>query len=127
MNTHTELVALADNVHIFGIRFLPCGLYRLMGLPLDELVNHKCKASDLTNVFDDSFIERLCNQQDSENLIGIIDEFLIKYLSKHDQKIDRKILFAVDKNRKRTSHKTSFKWLQNYFLVPVNEVFALRQ
>ncbi len=97
MNTHTELVAFADNVNVFGIRFLPCGLYHLMGLPLDELVNHKCEASDLTNVFDESFVEKLCNQHDTEDLIGVIDEFLIRYLSKHDSKIDRKILFAVDK------------------------------
>lgn len=97
MNTHTELVTVADSVHVFGIRFLPCGLYRFMGLPLNELVNHRCSASDLTNIFENSFIERLCNQHDSERLTGIIDEFLINHLSKHNPKIDRKILFAVDK------------------------------
>lgn len=97
MNTHTDLVAFAYSVHVLGIRFLPCGLYRLMGLPLNELLNHKCKASDLTNIFDDSFIERLCNQHDTGSLIGIIDEFLIRNLSKHNPKVDRKILFAVER------------------------------
>lgn len=102
MNTHTELVTLAGSVHVFGIRFLPCGLYRFMGLSLDELLNHRCNASDLTNIFDNSFIERLCNQHDFQKLIGIINEFLISQLNKHNPQIDRKILFAVDKiNREK--------------------------
>lgn len=97
MNTHTELVTFTDSVHVFGIRFLPCGLYSFMGLPLNELLNHRCKSSDLTNIFDNSFIEKLCDQHDTENLIATIDKFLIKHLSKHNSKADRKILFAVDK------------------------------
>lgn len=102
MNTYTELVTVANSVHVFGIRFLPCGLYRFMGLPLNELVNHRCSASDLTNIFSNSFIERLCSQCDPKRLTEIIDELLIHHLSKHNPKIDRKILFAVDKiNREK--------------------------
>lgn len=59
-------------------------------------------ASDLTNIFENSFIERLSNQHNSERLTAIIDEFLIIHLSKHNPKVDRKILFAVDKiNREK--------------------------
>lgn len=89
MNTHTELVAFADNIHVFGIRFLPCGLYRLMGLPLNELVNHKCNASDLTNIFDNHFVEDLCNQQYASRLVEVTDKFL-KQLSKSSPNIDKK-------------------------------------
>lgn len=97
MNTYTELVTVADSVHVFGIRFLPCGLYRFMGLPLDELVNVRCSASDLTNIFENSFIETLCAQHDSERLTEIIDKFLLNRLIKNTPKIARKILFAVEK------------------------------
>lgn len=96
MNTYTELVTLTDSVHVLGVRFLPCGLYRLMGLPLDELANQRCNASDLTNIFNDTFIERLSNQHNTQSMVQITEEFLIKYLYRHNQKIDTKILFAVD-------------------------------
>jgi len=67
-----------------------------MGLPLDELVNQRCKASDLTNIFNDTFIERLSNQHNTQSMVQITEEFLIKYLYCRNQKIDTKILFAVD-------------------------------
>lgn len=96
MNTHTELVASTDRVHMVGIRFLPCGLYSFMGLALNDLTNHKCAANDLTNIFDRAFIERLCDKHNAGRLVEIIDEFLIKRMGKYAPKIDKKILFAVD-------------------------------
>ncbi|MFV0545391.1 MAG: DUF6597 domain-containing transcriptional factor [Bacteroides sp.] len=96
MNTHTELVTLSNHVHVFGIRFLPGGLYRLMGLPLNELVNHKCHASDLTNLFEGSFIERLYEGWMHNAVAEVVDQFLVVQLKKYDPKTDEKILFAVD-------------------------------
>lgn len=97
MNKHTELMAFTENIHVVGIRFLPSALYRFMGLPLNELVNHKCKAEDLTKLFNDSFIERLYALHDSHSLVAVIDEFLIRHLNKHNLKTDSNILLAVNK------------------------------
>ena len=39
MNTFTELVARTNFIHIIGVRFRPCGLFRFIEIPLNELVN----------------------------------------------------------------------------------------
>lgn len=39
MNTFTELVAHTNFIHIIGVRFRPCGLFRFIDIPLNELTN----------------------------------------------------------------------------------------
>lgn len=63
MTKYSELVTYAESVHMFGVRFLPCGLSCFTNLPLHEFVNSRINANEMKAVFDDTFIERLCEQK----------------------------------------------------------------
>lgn len=60
MKRYSELVAYTETVHMVGIRFHPCGLFRFMDLPVQELGGQRISSADLgIKLFDDSFTERL--------------------------------------------------------------------
>lgn len=94
MNKYSELVTYADTVHMLGIRFHACGLFRFMNLPLHELTNQRLNCNDLTTIFDPFFTERLCEQPNLQSRINLIEELFIKKLSQ-DFHPDRQVSFAV--------------------------------
>lgn len=47
-------------------------------------------------VFDDTFVERLCEQEHIGDRIRIVEEYLLSYLSRHYQSADSHIVVAVD-------------------------------
>lgn len=94
---YSELVAYAETVHMVGIRFRPCGLFRFIDLPVQELANQRVSSADLgIKLFDHSFTEQLCELPDLRSRIQCIEEVLIQSMCKHDV-IDKQIAFAVDR------------------------------
>ena len=59
MTKYSELVTYTESIHMFGVRFLPCGLSCFTNLPLHEFVNSRVSTNEMKAVFDDTFIERL--------------------------------------------------------------------
>ncbi len=56
MKRYSELVAYTETVDMVGIRFHPCGLFRFMDLPVQELGGQRISSADLgIKLFDDSF------------------------------------------------------------------------
>ena len=41
MTKYSELITYSESVHMFGVRFLPCGLSCFTKLPLHEFVNDR--------------------------------------------------------------------------------------
>lgn len=60
MNTFTELVAHTTFIHIIGVRFRPCGLFRFIDIPLNELTNQGIDSQEFPVLFSQSFIYQLC-------------------------------------------------------------------
>ena len=50
-----ELITYSESVHMFGVRFLPCGLSCFTKLPLHEFVNDRISTREMKAVFDDTF------------------------------------------------------------------------
>ena len=46
MTKYSELVTYAESIHMFGVRFLPCGLSCFTNLPLHEFVNSRINANE---------------------------------------------------------------------------------
>lgn len=95
MTRYSELVTYAESVHMFGIRFLPCGLSCFMKLPLHEFTNLRISTSDVSVIFDDIFAERLCEETDVKGRIRLVEEHLLAYLTRHYQSVDAHISSAV--------------------------------
>ena len=57
MTKYSELVTYTESIHMFGVRFLPCGLSCFTNLPLHEFVNSRVSTNEMKAVFDDTFIE----------------------------------------------------------------------
>ena len=72
MTKFSELVTYAESIHMFGIRFLPCGLSCFTKLPLHEFVNSRISTREMRAVFDDTFVERLCEQEHIEGRIQLV-------------------------------------------------------
>lgn len=94
MTKYLELVTYAETVHMLGVRFLPCGLFRFMNLPLHELTNWRISTSDLPSIFNDSFAERLCEEKCLEDRIALLETYLFQFLKEEDL-VDRQIAYAV--------------------------------
>lgn len=58
MSRYSTLITYAKSIHMFGIRFLPCGLFRFMQLPLEELGNQRISTFESGGIFNDSLAER---------------------------------------------------------------------
>lgn len=95
MNRYSTLVTYAETVHMFGIRFLPCGLFRFMQLPLEELGNQRISTHDVGGIFNDSLAERLCEHPHIQNRIKLVESFLIQALCTNGM-IEKQISYAVD-------------------------------
>lgn len=95
MNTYTELVTHTESVHILGVRFRPCGLFRFIELPLHELINQKLPTSDLPAIFENSFTEILCKKKNIQQRIDAIEECLLKQLVHSNRSVDKRIALAV--------------------------------
>lgn len=95
MHTNLELTIRAETIHMFGIRFLPCGLFRFMKLPLDELRNIRVSVNDLDTVFKDSFAERLVESPSFQERISLIENYLMDCLTKSSYIPEAQILHAV--------------------------------
>lgn len=100
MNKCTELAISPKDTHVFGVRFLPGGLYHLLGIPLNALTNYNCLASDLFEYFDSYFLERICEAKDSENIITLVQNKLLKQLSIINEPIDNRIVLSINKIQK---------------------------
>lgn len=96
MKKYSELVTYAASVHMFGVRFLPCGLSCFTSLPLHEFVNSRICTSEMKAVFDDTFVERLYEQEHIEGRIRLVEEYLLAYLARHYQSADSHIVMAVN-------------------------------
>ena len=83
MTKYSELITYSESVHMFGVRFLPCGLSCFTKLPLHEFVNDRISTREMKAVFDDTFVERLCEQEHIGDRIRIVEEYLLSYLSRH--------------------------------------------
>ncbi len=95
MNRYSTLVTYAKSVHMFGIRFLPCGLFRFLQLPLEELGNQRISTHDIASeIFNDSLTERLCEQPYIQDRIKLVESFLIPALCA-DDKTEKQIAYAV--------------------------------
>ena len=95
MTKYSELVIYTETVHMLGIRFLPCGVYRFMELPLPELADRRIPAGELTFFFDNTFVERLAEKPAIGEKIKIIEEYMLGYLCRGDREPDRRMLAAV--------------------------------
>ena len=96
MKRYSELVAYTETVHMVGIRFHPCGLFRFMDLPVQELGGQRISSADLgIKLFDDSFTERLYELPDLRSRIQCIETVLVRSMHKHDV-VDKQIVFAVN-------------------------------
>lgn len=95
MTRYSELVTYAESVHMFGVRFLPCGLSAFMKLPLHEFTNQRVGTGNLSAVFDDTFAERLCEEAHVEGRIRLVEGYLLAYLARHYQSVDTHISAAV--------------------------------
>lgn len=96
MTKFSELVTYAESVHMFGIRFLPCGLSCFTKLPLHEFVNSRINTGEMRAVFDDTFVERLCEQEHIEGRIRLVEGYLLAYLARHYQSADSHVAMAVN-------------------------------
>ena len=96
MTKFSELVTYAESVHMFGIRFLPCGLSCFTKLPLHEFVNSRINTKEMRAVFDDTFVERLCGQEHIEGRIQLVEGYLLAYLARHYQSADSHVVMAVN-------------------------------
>ena len=96
MTKFSELVTYAESVHMFGIRFLPCGLSCFTKLPLHEFVNSRINTKEMRAVFDDTFVERLCGQEHIEGRIQLVEGYLLAYLARHYQSADSHVAMAVN-------------------------------
>lgn len=96
MTKFSELVTYAKSVHMFGIRFLPCGLSCFTKLPLHEFVNSRINTGEMRAVFDDTFVERLCEQEHIEGRIRLVEGYLLAYLARHYQVADSHVTTAVN-------------------------------
>ena len=96
MTKYSELITYSESVHMFGVRFLPCGLSCFTKLPLHEFVNDRISTREMKAVFDDTFVERLCEQEHIGDRIRIVEEYLLSYLSRHYESADSHIVVAVD-------------------------------
>ena len=72
MNTFTELVAHTNFIHIIGVRFRPCGLFRFIDIPLNELTNQGIDSHEFPVLFSQSFIYQLC--ESNQNPIDAIEQ-----------------------------------------------------
>ena len=59
----------------------PCGLYRFLGIPLNEIVDLDFDASLIVGKEIDHLIERLINSQDPDKRINIIQDYLLAKLN----------------------------------------------
>ena len=96
MTKYSELVTYAEFVHQFGVRFLPCGLSGFTKLPLHEFANYRVSTNEMQAVFDSTFIERLCEQNDVRGRIQVVEEYLLAYLAHNYQPVDSQVAAAVN-------------------------------
>mgnify|MGYP001059278310 CR=1 FL=1 len=96
MTKYSELVTYAESVHMFGVRFLPCGLSCFTNLPLHEFVNSRVSTNEMKAVFDDTFIEKLGEQKHVTDRIRVVEEYLLAYLARHYQPADSHVAMAVN-------------------------------
>ena len=96
MTKYSELITYSESVHMFGVRFLPCGLSCFTKLPLHEFVNDRISTREMKAVFDDTFVERLCEQEHIGDRIRIVEKYLLSYRSRHYESADSHIVVAVD-------------------------------
>lgn len=96
MKKYSALVTYAESVHMFGVRFLPCGLSCFTRLPLHEFANLRISTDELKTVFDETFVDRLCEQNHVSGRIRVVEEFLLTYLSHSYISADSHVAMAVN-------------------------------
>ena len=108
MTKYSELITYSESVHMFGNG----GKWTLTSYAADgtrndgttktgisssyEFVNDRISTREMKAVFDDTFVERLCEQEHIGDRIRIVEEYLLSYLSRHYESADSHIVVAVD-------------------------------
>lgn len=96
MRKYSELFTHSRTVHMFGIRFLPCGVSCFMTLPLCELADRRLSVNDMDTFWDDSFAEQLYEKQHTRKRIDFVETILLKRLAGSNLAADTRIRYAVD-------------------------------
>lgn len=103
MTKFSHLIAVSETIHMFGIRFRPCGVYRFVELPLPELTDKRIHTGELQTPFDDSVAERLCEEGSVQERIHFIEKYLLNHFFQPScEEVDKSILYAV--NQINNSH-----------------------
>ena len=101
MNKYSDLITYTGSIHMLGIRFLPCGIFRFMHLPLAEFTNQRINAENLNTLFNNSFTGRLCEQTELISQIRLIENILLHSLGHHPNLTDPTINYAVNEINRR--------------------------
>lgn len=96
MTKYSDLVAVSETIHMFGIRFRPCGVCHFVQLPLPELTDKRVHTKDLHTIFDDSITDRLCEKSSVEEKVHFIETYLLSHLHHLQYEVDKSILYAVN-------------------------------
>lgn len=59
MTQYSTLITYAKVIHMLGIRFLPCGIFRFVNLPMQEFVNQRINTDELRIFFDNTLSTQL--------------------------------------------------------------------
>lgn len=100
MTRFSKLVANADTIHMFGIRFRACGVCCFAKLPLPELADMRVHTSDLDTIFNDNIADILCEKETIREKIEFIDGYLLNHLYHSQYDIDKGIVYAVNQINK---------------------------
>lgn len=95
MTKYARLITHSDTIHMFGIRFLPCGVSCFAQLPLSEFTDSRIQTSDLNTLFNDSITDRLCEKNSVRERIDFIEKYLLHHLYENRYEVDKRILYAV--------------------------------
>lgn len=82
------------------VGFKPGGLHQLIGVPMHELIDQNYSASDILGREADGVLEQLRNTTDWSQLIAIVENFLLRKLSrpKEAEPFDLAISVLISKN-----------------------------
>lgn len=97
MTKYSGLETRTDTVHMLGIRFLPCGLFRFAPLPLHELADQRIPSDCLPTIFSDSLTDALGELPSLEARLHFIETYLIRHLYALPDEAEKRIRYAVDR------------------------------
>ncbi len=97
MTAYSELVTHTDTVHMLGIRFLPCGVWRFAALPLHCLTDQRIPSADLPTIFQDWLTDALCEASSLQERLLLIESYLLRHFYPEPEEMEKRIRYAVDR------------------------------